>query len=62
MLDVLPAVALGVIVLGVLLVLLFAVVVGPWMLAGLLGHGAWSIPGAIEAVLDFTLRGGQVPT
>lgn len=41
--------------------LLLAVVVGPWMLAGLLGHGAWSIPGALAAVLDFTLRGGQVP-
>ena len=41
--------------------LLFALVVGPWMLADLLGHGAWSIPGALAAVLDFTLRGGQVP-
>ena len=41
--------------------LLFALVVGPWMLADLLGHGAWSIPGALAAVLDFTLRGGRVP-
>ncbi|MFS8069777.1 MAG: hypothetical protein ACMG6S_25720 [Byssovorax sp.] len=41
--------------------LLFAVVAGPWMLADLLGHGAWSIPGALAAVLDFTLRGGRVP-
>ena len=41
--------------------LLFALVAGPWMLADLLGHGAWSIPGALAAVLDFTLRGGQVP-
>ncbi len=41
--------------------LLFAVVAGPWMLADLLGHGAWSIPGALAAVLDFTLRGGAVP-
>lgn len=41
--------------------LLFAVVTGPWLLADLLGHGAWSIPGALAAVLDFTLRGGAVP-
>ena len=41
--------------------LLFAVVAGPWMLADLLGHGAWSIPGVLAAVLDFTLRGGAVP-
>lgn len=41
--------------------LLFAVVAGPWALAELLDHGAWSIPGALAAVLDFTLRGGQVP-
>jgi hypothetical protein len=40
--------------------LLFALVAGPWILADLLGHGAWSIPGALAAVLDFTLRGGQV--
>lgn len=41
--------------------LLFAVVAGPWVLADVLGHGAWSIPGALAAVLDFTLRGGQGP-
>ncbi len=41
--------------------LLFALVAGPWMLADLLGHGAWSLPGALAAVLDFTLRGGQIP-
>lgn len=41
--------------------LFFALIIGPWMLADLLGHGAWSIPGALAAVLDFTLRGGQVP-
>ena len=35
--------------------LLAAVVVGPWMLADLVGHGAWSIPGALGAVLDFAL-------
>jgi hypothetical protein len=35
--------------------LLVAVVVGPWMLADLAGHGAWSIPGALGAVLDFAL-------
>jgi len=36
--------------------LLFAVVVAPWLLADLAGHGAWSIPGALGAVLDFALR------
>ena len=41
--------------------LLVALVAGPWMLANFLGHGAWSIPGALEAVIDFTLRTGQVP-
>jgi hypothetical protein len=35
--------------------LLVAAVVGPWMLADLAGHGAWSIPGALGAVLDFAL-------
>jgi len=40
--------------------LFFTVVTGPWMLADLLGHGAWSIPGVLAAVLDFTLRGGAV--
>lgn len=35
--------------------LLVAVVLGPWMLADLAGHGAWSIPGALGAVLDFAL-------
>ncbi len=39
--------------------LLVALVVGPWMLADLLDHGAWSIPGALAAVLDFALRRGQ---
>jgi hypothetical protein len=36
--------------------LLVAVVIGPWMLADLAGRGAWSIPGALGAVLDFTVR------
>jgi hypothetical protein len=40
--------------------LLVALVAGPWALADLLDHGAWSIPGALAAVLDFTLRGGQI--
>lgn len=40
--------------------LLVAVVVGPWMLADLAGHGAWSIPGALGAVLDFALGARQV--
>ncbi len=35
---------------------LFAAVVGPWVLADLAGHGAWSIPGALGAVLDFVLE------
>ncbi|MFT3768629.1 MAG: hypothetical protein QM820_24550 [Minicystis sp.] len=35
--------------------LLAAVVLGPWLLADLAGHGAWSIPGALGAVLDFAL-------
>lgn len=37
--------------------LLLAVVAGPWMLADLAGAGAWSIPGALRALLDFTLSG-----
>jgi ABC-type transport system involved in multi-copper enzyme maturation permease subunit len=37
--------------------LLFAVVAGPWMLADLAGHGAWSIPGALGVLLDFALTG-----
>jgi hypothetical protein len=32
------------------------------VLADLLGHGAWSIPGALAAVIDFTLRAGQAST
>jgi hypothetical protein len=36
--------------------LLFAAIVGPWALADLAGHGAWSIPGALDAVLDFVLE------
>lgn len=35
---------------------LFALVFAPWALADLAGHGAWSIPGALGAVLDFALR------
>jgi hypothetical protein len=35
--------------------LLVAVVVCPWALAELAGHGAWSLPGALDAVLDFTM-------
>jgi hypothetical protein len=35
--------------------LLLAVIVGPWVLADLAGHGAWSIPGALGAVVDFVL-------
>jgi hypothetical protein len=42
--------------------LLVALVAGPWVLADLLGHGAWSIPGALAAVIDFTLRAGQAST
>jgi hypothetical protein len=38
--------------------LLVAVVLGPWVLADLAGHGAWSIPGALDAFLDFALRAG----
>lgn len=37
-----------------------AVVLGPWVLADLAGHGAWSIPGALNAVLDF-LVGARSP-
>ncbi len=37
--------------------LLLAVIVGPWALADLAGHGAWSIPGALDAVLVFLLGG-----
>ena len=33
-----------------------AVVIGPWLLADLAGRGAWSIPGALRAVLSFALR------
>ena len=36
--------------------LLIAIVVGPWALADLAGRGAWSIPGALGAALDFALR------
>jgi hypothetical protein len=32
-----------------------AIVLGPWILADLAGHGAWSIPGALGAALDFVL-------
>jgi hypothetical protein len=39
--------------------LLVAVVVGPWALADLAGHGAWSIPGALDAVLDFVAGGAR---
>ncbi len=35
--------------------LLAAVVIGPWILADLAGRGAWSIPGALGATLDFLL-------
>jgi hypothetical protein len=35
--------------------LLTAVVFGPWLVADLSGHGAWSIPGALGAALDFVL-------
>jgi hypothetical protein len=35
--------------------LLAAVLLGPWVLADLTGQGAWSIPGALGAVLDFLL-------
>jgi hypothetical protein len=37
--------------------LLVAIVVCPWALAELAGHGAWSLPGALDAVLDFTMAG-----
>ena len=40
--------------------LLFAVIAGPWILADLAGHGAWSIPGALDAALDFVLHLGHV--
>jgi len=33
-----------------------AVVIVPWLLADLAGRGAWSIPGALRAVLSFSLR------
>jgi hypothetical protein len=33
--------------------LLAMVVLAPWLLADLAGHGAWSIPGALDATLDF---------
>jgi hypothetical protein len=36
--------------------LLLLAIVGPWALADLAGHGAWSIPGALGAVLDFVLN------
>jgi hypothetical protein len=36
--------------------LLFAAVFGPWVLADMAGHGGWSIPGALRAVLDFSAR------
>jgi hypothetical protein len=36
--------------------LFLAVVLLPWMLADLLGARSWSIPGALAAILDFTLR------
>lgn len=36
--------------------LFVAIIVGPWVLADLAGRGAWSIPGALDAVLDFALR------
>lgn len=39
--------------------LLLGIVVLPWLLADLAGHGAWSIPGALAAVLDFALRAGS---
>lgn len=39
--------------------LLFAtVILGPWMLADLAGRPAWSIPGALSAVLSFAMRAG----
>jgi hypothetical protein len=40
--------------------LLAVVVLGPWVLADLAGHGAWSIPGALDAALDF-LVGARSP-
>ncbi len=39
--------------------LLAALIVGPWALADLAGRGAWSIPGALGAVLDFLLGTGS---
>jgi len=36
--------------------LLAAVLLGPWLLADLAGNGAWSIPGALDALFSFTLR------
>jgi hypothetical protein len=39
--------------------LLAAILVGPWALADLAGRGAWSIPGALGAVLDFLLGTGS---
>jgi hypothetical protein len=41
--------------------LLLALIVGPWALADLAGHGAWSIPGALGAVLEFVVGGGSRP-
>ncbi|MFO0755155.1 MAG: hypothetical protein U0359_01585 [Byssovorax sp.] len=38
--------------------LLVALVVGPYLLADLAGLGAWSIPGALSALLDLVLRIG----
>jgi hypothetical protein len=40
--------------------LLVALVVAPWALADLAGHGAWSLPGALSAVIDFTLASADV--
>jgi hypothetical protein len=37
--------------------LLFAVVVGPWILADVTGYRSFSIPGALAAALDFALGG-----
>lgn len=36
--------------------LLAAIVIGPWVLADLAGNSALSIPGALNAALDFALR------
>jgi hypothetical protein len=37
--------------------LLAAVILGPWAIADLGGHGSWSIPGALGAMITFTLGG-----